>query len=173
VRGAGVVAAASSEATRGLSLARGAACAIDSAPAGLRERVREATAGAGVDVVLDPVGGAASEAALRSLAPGGRHVVVGFASGEIPRLPTNLLLLRNACLAGFEVGGWQRRRPDAAREVREQLHAWLASGRIAPHVGGRFPLERVAEALREVAERRATGKLVIEPGAAGGATHSA
>jgi NADPH2:quinone reductase len=167
--GARVVAAASSEAKRALCLAKGAAVAIDSAPAGLRERVREATGGAGVDVVLDPVGGAASEAALRSLAPGGRHVVVGFASGEIPRLPTNLLLLRNASLAGFELGGWQRRRPDAAREAREQLHAWLASGRIAPHVGGRFPLERVVEALREVAERRATGKLVIEPGA----THSA
>jgi NADPH:quinone reductase-like Zn-dependent oxidoreductase len=161
--GARVIAAASSEAKRGLCLAKGATAAVDSAPEGLRERVR-AAAPRGVDVVFDPVGGAASEPALRSLAQGGRHVVVGFAAGDIPRIPTNLLLLRNARLVGFELGGWLRHRPDAAREAKGTLHAWLAAGRIAPHVGGRFPLERVADALCAVAERRALGKLVIEPG---------
>ena len=170
-RGARVIAAASSEAKRALCLAKGAAAAIDPAPEGLRERVREAAGPRGVDVVFDPVGGAASEPALRSLAQGGRHVVVGFAAGDIPRIPTNLLLLRNARLVGFELGGWLRHRPDVAREPRDTLHAWLAAGRLAPHVGGRFPLERVADALREVAERRALGKLVIEPGA--GATQPA
>jgi len=100
-------------------------------------------------------------------------VVVGFAAGDIPRIPTNLLLLRNARLVGFELGGWLRHQPDAAREARDTLHAWLAAGRIAPHVGRRFPLERVAEALREVAERRALGKLIIEPGPTRGATPSA
>ena len=165
VLGARVIAAASSEAKRELCLARGAAAAIDVSPEGLRERVREVAGRGGVNVVLDPVGGAASEAALRSLARGGRHVVVGFAAGEIPRIPTNLLLLRNARLVGFELGGWRRHRAEAAQRADRTLAAWLASGRIAPHVGGRFPLEGVTEALRLVAERRALGKLLIEPGA--------
>jgi len=168
--GARVVAAASSEAKRALCRAKGAAAAIDSAPDSLRERVGEAAGKRGVDVVFDPVGGAASEPALRTLAQGGRHVVVGFASGEIPRIPANLLLLRNARLVGFEIAAWQRAQPEAMRTARETLHAWLAAGRIAPHVGGRFPLEQAAEALRQVAERRVLGKLVIEPAAASGAT---
>ena len=171
--GARVIAAASSEAKRALCLAKGAAAAIDSAPEGLRERVREAAGPRGAEVVFDPVGGAASEPALRALAQGGRHVVVGFAAGDIPRIATHLLLLRNARLVGFEVGGWLRHRPDAAREAQGTLRAWLAAGRIAPHVGGRFPLERSAEALRELAERRALGKLIIEPRPSGGATPSA
>jgi NADPH:quinone reductase-like Zn-dependent oxidoreductase len=162
-RGARVIAAASSDEKRALCLAKGAVLALDGAPAGLRERVREAAGRRGVDVVFDPVGGATTEAALRSLAHGGRHLVVGFAAGEIPRVPTNWLLLKNARLAGFEVGGWQRRHPAELREARETLHAWLAAGRIAPHVGGRFPLERAADALRLLAARRALGKLVIEP----------
>ena len=160
--GARVIAAASSEEKRALCRAKGAALALDSTPDGLRERVREAAGRAGVDVVLDPVGGGATEPALRTLAQGGRHVVVGFVAGEIPRIPTNLLLLRNARLVGFEIGGWLRHQPAAAREAKETLHAWLATGRIAPHVGGRFPLERTADALRLVAERRALGKLIIE-----------
>ncbi len=162
--GARVIAAASSEPKRALCLEEGAAAAIDSSPEGLRERVREVAGKAGVDVVLDPVGGAASEPALRSLAQGGRHVVIGFAAGEIPRIPTNLLLLRNARLLGFELGGWRRHQAEAARQGDRTLRAWLASGRITPHVGARFPLEGVAEALRLVAERRALGKLLIEPG---------
>jgi NADPH2:quinone reductase len=161
--GARVIAAASSEEKRALCAAKGAAAVLDPAPEGLRERVREAAGRGGVDVVLDPLGGAATEPALRALAAGGRHVVVGFASGEIPRIPTNLLLLRNAHLVGFEIGGWQRRHAEVAREARATLEGWLAAGRIAPHVGARFPLERTAEALRLVAERRALGKVVIEP----------
>jgi NADPH2:quinone reductase len=161
--GARVIAAASSDEKRALCVAKGAAAALDSAPEGLRERVREAAGKGGVDVVLDPVGGAATEPALRALATGGRHVVLGFASGEIPRIATNLLLLRNARLVGFEIGGWQRQHAGAAREARATLEDWLATGRIAPHVGARFPLARTAEALRLVAERRALGKLVIEP----------
>ncbi len=161
--GARVIAAASSAAKRALCLEQGAVAAIDSSPEGLRERVREAAGKAGVDVVLDPVGGAASEPALRSLALGGRHVVVGFAAGEIPRIPTNLLLLRNARLVGFELGSWRRHQAEAARRADSTLRDWLASGRITPHVGGRFPLAGVAEALRLVAERRALGKLLIDP----------
>jgi len=166
VLGARVIAVASSEAKRALCLEKGAAAAVDSSPEGLRERVREAAGKAGVNVVLDPVGGAASEPALRTLAHGGRHVVVGFAAGRIPRIPTNLLLLRNARLVGFELDGWRRHQAEAV-QADLTLRAWLASGRIAPHVGGRFPLEGVAEALRLVAGRRVLGKLLIEPGPPG------
>jgi NADPH2:quinone reductase len=163
--GARVIAAASSAEKRALCIAKGAAAAIDGTPEGLRERIREVAGKEGVNVVLDPVGGAASEPAVRALAQGGRHVVVGFAAGEIPRIAANLLLLRNARLVGFELGGWRRHQAEAARQADLTLRAWLASGRIAPHVGGRFPLEGVAQALRLVAERRALGKLLIEPGA--------
>jgi NADPH2:quinone reductase len=159
--GARVIALASSEEKRALCLAKGAAAALDAAPEGMRERVREAVAA--VDVVLDPVGGAATEAALRTLRYGGRHVVVGFAAGEIPRIATNRLLLRSARLVGFELGGWHRHEPEAAKDAGMTLTAWLGAGRIRPHVGGRFPLAGVALALREVAERRALGKLLIEP----------
>ena len=161
--GARVIAAASSEAKRALCLAKGAASAIDGAPEALRERIREIVGQAGVDVVLDPVGGAASEAALRTLGQGGRHVVLGFAAGEIPRIATNRLLLRNARLVGFELGGWRRHQADAACEAERTLGAWLGAGSIAPHVGGRFPLEGVVEALRRVSRREALGKLLIEP----------
>ena len=164
--GARVIAAASSEQKRALCLAKGAAGVVDSSPAGLRERVREAVGKRGVDVVLDPVGGAATEPALRSLAQGGRHVVVGFAAGEIPRIATNLLLLGNRRLVGFEIAGWQRDHTDEARESRATLESWLAAGRIAPHLGARFPLEETAAALRLVAERGALGKVVIEPASA-------
>ncbi|MEN8162449.1 MAG: NADPH:quinone oxidoreductase family protein [Myxococcota bacterium] len=160
--GAEVVAAASSEAKRAVCFEKGAAHAIDAAPHSLRDAVRSVAA-KGVDVVIDPVGGAATEPALRSLAHGGRHVVVGFAAGEIPRIPTNRLLLRNARLVGFELGGWQRHHPEVAKAGRATLEGWLAEGRIAPHVGARYPLARCAEALRLVAERRAVGKVLIEP----------
>jgi NADPH:quinone reductase-like Zn-dependent oxidoreductase len=163
--GARVIAAASSAEKRALCLAKGATAAIDGSPEGLRERIREVAGKAGVNVVLDPVGGAASEPAVRALVQAGRHVVVGFAAGEIPRIPTNLLLLRNARLVGFELGGWRRHQAEAAQQADGTLRTWLASGRIVPHVGGRFPLEGVAAALRLVAERRALGKLLIEPGA--------
>jgi NADPH2:quinone reductase len=159
--GARVIALAASEEKRALCLAKGAALALDGAPDGLRERVRAAAPA--VDVVLDPVGGAATEAALRTLGAGGRHVVVGFAAGEIPCIATNLLLLRNARLVGFEIGGWRRHCAEAAREAERMLSAWLAAGWIRPHIGGRYPLERAADALRAVAARRSLGKLLIEP----------
>jgi len=161
--GAHVIAAASSDEKRALCLAKGAERTLDSAPEGLRDRLREVLGGKGTDVVLDPVGGDATEAALRSLALGGRHVVVGFAAGGIPRIPTHLLLLRNARLLGFEIAGYQRLASADFGAGRAQLLELLGRGVLSPHVGARFPLEETTAALRLVADRRALGKIVIEP----------
>ena len=113
---------------------------------------------------LSPVGGAYSEPAFRSLAWKGRHLVVGFTAGDIPKLPFNLPLLKGASLVGVFLGGFLEREPQAARENARQLIEWLAAGAIRPHVSGSYPLERGVEALREVAERRVRGKVLIVPG---------
>jgi NADPH2:quinone reductase len=113
--------------------------------------------------VFDPVGGAMSEAALRATAWNGRFLVIGFASGEIARIPLNLPLLKGASIVGVFWGDFVRREPAAnGANVRDLMQA-LAAGRIRPLVSARYPLSRGAEALHAIAQRKATGKLVIEP----------
>jgi NADPH2:quinone reductase len=162
--GARVIAAASSEEKLALCRDYGAAETIDYSREDLREGVKRITGAKGVDVVMDPVGGAYSEAAFRSLAWNGRHLVVGFTAGDIPKLPLNLPLLKGAALVGVFLGGMLEREPQRARENARELVEMLAKGAIRPHVSGTYPLERGTEALREVAERRAKGKLLIVPG---------
>ena len=94
---------------------------------------------------------------------GGRFVVVGFASGEIPRIPLNLVLLKGVVIKGFEFRTFAEHAPEAARRDRAELLALFADGKVRPYVSSVYPLDRVADALREVAERRALGKVVIEP----------
>ena len=161
--GARVIAAASSEEKVKLCLDHGATDAIDYSKEDLREGVKRITAGRGVDVVMDPVGGAYSEAAFRSLAWGGRHLVVGFTAGDIPKLPLNLPLLKGSSLVGVFLGGLLQNDPQAARENARALVEMLAKGGIRPHVSATYPLERGTEALHEVAARRAMGKLLIVP----------
>ncbi|MFQ5512926.1 MAG: NADPH:quinone oxidoreductase family protein [Myxococcota bacterium] len=163
LRGAKVIAAASSPAKLRVCREHGADETIDYQTEDLRERIRTLTYGRGADVVLDPVGGAWTEAALRGLGFGGRLVVVGFASGEIPRVPTNRLLLRGTALLGLEIGSFLARRPREAGENERELLARLGDGRLRPHVSARYPLEETAAALRHVAERRAIGRVLIEP----------
>ena len=125
-------------------------------------RDRDITGG-GADVVIDPVGGAYSEAALRATRWGGRFVVVGFASGEIPRIPLNLVLLKGVVVKGFEFRTFAEHAPDAAQRDRDELSELFATGRVRPHVSAVFPLERTAEALRAMADRRVLGKVVVDP----------
>src|SRR5690606_14760009 len=106
----------------------------------------------GADVVVDPVGGPYAEQALRSTRWGGRFVTVGFASGEIPRIPLNLVLLKGVVVKGFEIRTFGEHAPEQSRRDNEELDALFAAGRIRPHIGARFPLERGAEALRFVAD---------------------
>jgi NADPH2:quinone reductase len=161
VLGARVIAGASSEDKLALCRARGAQHTIDYATENLRECIKTLTAGRGVDVVVDPVGGAYTEPALRSIAWRGRLLVVGFAAGDVPRIPLNLALLKGCAIVGVFWGDFVRREPDAFARSVEQLKAWWAAGKIAPHVSATYPLARAAEALTLMAARRALGKIVI------------
>ncbi len=159
--GARVIAAASTDEKLALCREYGAEEVINYAREDLRERIKVLTSGAGVDVVYDPVGGPYTEPMIRALAPGGRYLVVGFAAGDIPKLPLNLLLLKQASAVGVFWGGWARANPGANAKHMQTVLDWCASGRLKPHVSGTFPLDRFAEALRQVVDREAKGKVVI------------
>jgi NADPH:quinone reductase len=161
VLGGRVVAAASSPEKLRLCRERGAEQTIDYTREDLRLRIRELTDGA-ADVVIDPVGGAWSEQALRSVRWGGRFVTVGYASGEIPRIPLNLVLLKGVVVKGFEIRTFSEHAPEAAARDRAELDDLLVSGRVRPHVGSVYPLSDVAAALQSVADRRALGKVIID-----------
>src|SRR5690606_36840280 len=124
------------------------------------ERIRELTEGKGVDVVYDPVGGEYAEPALRSMAWGGRYLVIGFTAG-IPRLPLNLPLLKGCSIVGVFYGAFAKADPQRYAELREQLVEWLRQGRIQPAITARYSLEEAALALRLVADRKAVGKVML------------
>lgn len=159
--GAKVIAVASSEEKRAVCRQHGADAAIGYED--LREQVKALTDGKGADVVYDAVGGAVAEPAIRSLAWRGRYAVVGFASGEIPTIALNLLLLKGSSLVGVFWGEWVKREPKAWAAGLAQLMGWLQAGRLKPLISRRYALAEAPQALRDLAERRATGKLVIEP----------
>jgi NADPH2:quinone reductase len=158
-RGCKVVAAASTEAKRAFCLAQGADVAIDPG-ADPREIFKSLGR---LDVVLDPVGGDQTEAALRALAPRGRLLVVGFASGSIPKLPLNLALLKEVDIVGVQWGVFARREHEAEREIERDLVRLALEGRVRPLIHASFPLERGVEALRAIASREVMGKVVIVP----------
>jgi NADPH2:quinone reductase len=116
----------------------------------------------GADVVLDPVGGDLAEPALRCLRWGGRFVTVGYASGDIPRIPLNLVLLKGIEVRGFEFGAFARHAPDDLERNETELRELFASGRVRPHIGATFTLADTAQALRYVADGRAIGKVVLD-----------
>ena len=161
--GARVIAAASTDDKLELCRSRGAVETINYRTEDLRARVKELTDGRGVDVCYDPVGGELSEPALRSMAWNGRFLVVGFAAGDIPRIPLNLPLLKGCSVVGVFWGAFTGREPERNAANIDQLLAWLAEGRLRPHVSATYPLDRAAEAIGELAERRATGKVVVTP----------
>ncbi len=159
--GAKVVALASSEAKLAACRAAGAVATIDYSREDLKVRLKEVTDG-GADVVIDPVGGPYAEQALRAMRFGGRFVVVGFASGEIPRIPLNLVLHKGVSVVGFEMGSYVVRLADRAREEQERLLEMLADGRLRPTIDAVYPLSRIAEALVHVGDRRVIGKVVVD-----------
>jgi NADPH2:quinone reductase len=126
----------------------------------LRPRLREALPG-GADVVVDPVGGDLAEPALRALRWGGRFVTVGYASGTIPRIPLNLVLLKGISILGFEFLQFVQHHAEEIQRNEAELMDLLASGRVTPHIGARFPLDETAAALRWVADGNAIGKVVL------------
>ncbi|HXY92137.1 MAG TPA: NADPH:quinone oxidoreductase family protein [Acidimicrobiia bacterium] len=162
VLGARVLAAASSPAKLDACRAAGAEATVDYDTEDLKERIKEITGG-GADVVLDPVGGPYAEQALRATRWGGRFVTIGFASGEIPRIPLNLVLLKGVVVKGFEIRTFSEHAPEDARRDHEELDALFEAGKVHPHISAVYPLDRVADALTDLAERRAVGKVVLDP----------
>ncbi|MBL0170983.1 MAG: NADPH:quinone oxidoreductase family protein [Gemmatimonadaceae bacterium] len=161
--GARVIAAASSEEKLAVCRAHGADATINYSTQNLREAIKAATDGKGPNVIYDPVGGEYSEAAFRSIAWRGRYLVVGFANGEIPKLPLNLTLLKGASLVGVFWGEFAKREPKANAQAMRQLMGWLADGTIKPHISARYALADTAQALNDMAARKVTGKVVIVP----------
>jgi NADPH2:quinone reductase len=160
-RGARVIACASSEEKLSLCRDHGADATINYALQDLREGIAAVTGGAGIDVVYDPVGGAYTEPALRSLRWRGRLLVVGFAAGDIPRIALNLTLLKGCSIVGVFWGEFARREPERFAASIEQLRRWFREGRLKPPVTATFPLERAADALTLMAGRQVMGKLVL------------
>jgi NADPH2:quinone reductase len=162
ILGAQVIAAVSSQAKADLCIERGAIAAINYEASDLRTELRD-IAPEGLDVVIDPVGGPYAEAALRGMRWGGRFVTIGYASGEIPRIPLNLVLLKGPIVKGFEIRTFAEHEPDKSVRDQKELIALLAEGRIAPHISATYELNDTSAALRFVADRHATGKVLIVP----------
>jgi len=161
--GARVIAAASSDEKLELCRKHGADETINYETEDLKTTVRELTQGLGADVVYDPVGGKYAEPALRSTAWEGRYLVIGFAAGDIPRIPLNLTLLRGCSIVGVFWGSFVGRQPEDHRRNVTELMDWWREGRFTPYVSATYPLERAAEALRDVDGRRVLGKVVVTP----------
>jgi len=159
--GARVIACASSDEKLAICREHGADAGINYATQDLRERVKALTDGRGVDVVYDAVGGPYTEPAFRSLAWRGRLLVVGFAAGEIPKLPLNLALLKGASVVGVFWGDFTRREPREFADSVRQLERWFREGKLRPHVSQTFPLHQAAEALKLMAARQVKGKVVL------------
>lgn len=160
--GARAIAVASTEQKRAAALAAGAVHAIDPGVEDVKLRARE-LAGGGVDVVIDAVGGALAEPSLRALGVGGRYAVIGFASGTIPSLPLNQVLLNNRTVVGVDWGAWSMRNPTEQRALLDELVALVAAGRLHPTDPSTYRLDQAATALADLLERRVTGKVVLVP----------
>jgi NADPH:quinone reductase len=159
--GARVIATARGAERLAVARAHGAEDVIDTSAEDVRLRIRELTGGHGADVVFDPVGGALFTASLRSIAWGGRILVVGFASGDIPQIPANLLLVKHAAAVGFYWGSYRRHDPARVHAAFEQLLQWHGLGRIQPHVSEIRPLAEARSALELLLARKSTGKVVL------------
>jgi NADPH2:quinone reductase len=161
VLGARVIAAGSSEERLAACRAHGADATFNYTTGDLRQGLKELTAGRGCDVVYDCVGGSYAEPALRSTAWLGRYVVIGFASGEIPRFPLNLILLKHCDVIGVFWGEATARDPAPHRQHMEQVLTWIEAGRLKPRIGMTLPLAAGADGIRALDERRALGKVVL------------
>ncbi|HJV85765.1 MAG TPA: NADPH:quinone oxidoreductase family protein [Noviherbaspirillum sp.] len=161
--GARVIAAASSDEKLAICKEHGADAVINYSTQDLREAIKAATDGKGPDVIYDPVGGIYAEPAFRSIGWRGRYLVIGFANGEIPKLPLNLPLLKGASIVGVFWGEFTRREPKANQAAMQELLKWMAEGKLRPHISGRYALAETPHALNDMAARKVTGKVVIQP----------
>ena len=161
--GATVIACASSDDKLDFCRKLGADHLLNYASGDLKDALKKLTNGSGVDVIYDPVGGALTEQALRAIAWGGRCLVIGFASGDIPKLPLNLVLLKGCDVLGVFWGTHTQKEPDRHRANLAELLAWAAQGRIKPHIHRAYKFTEVAEALTAISRREVMGKVVLVP----------
>lgn len=161
--GARVIACASTDDKLAFCKAHGADAVINYSTEDLKERLRALTDGKGPDVIYDPVGDKYAEPALRAIAWQGRFLVIGFAGGEIPKIPLNLTLLKSCDIRGVFWGAFAQRDPKTNSANLAQVARWTAEKKLSLHVHATYPLERVAEALNEIGSRRAKGKVILKP----------
>jgi NADPH2:quinone reductase len=161
--GARVIAAASTDDKLAFCREHGAAEVINYTTEDLKDRVKALTSGNGVDVIYDPVGGSLAETALRGTAWQGRYLVVGFASGDIPKIPLNLVLLKGCQIVGVFWGSFAMREPAKNRAHADQIFRWVAEGKLRPAIDAVLPFDRAAEALGRLDARKVKGKLVLTP----------
>ena len=161
--GARVIAVASSDAKLQTAMDLGAAHGIDYTRADLKQALRDASDGHGPDVVYDCVGGDHAEAALRALRPGGEYIIIGFASGGIPKIPANIVLLKDCNVRGIHWSAAVDADPDGQRARLAELLGWVADGGLKPVPPDTRPLADIKAALTDIAERRAVGKIVLKP----------
>jgi len=159
--GAKVIAAASSADKLAVAKAAGADELIDYSQASLKDEIKRLTGGQGVDVIYDPVGGELFDQAVRGLAWNGRLLVVGFASGTIPQMAANLVLLKGAAVLGVFWGSFAQRQPEENAANFRQLFAWHAEGKLKPLVSQTYPLAEAGAAIEQLGQRKAVGKLVV------------
>jgi NADPH2:quinone reductase len=161
--GARVIACASTDAKLEFASEHGAHVGLNYANSDLRDGLKSLSGEHGVDVVYDPIGDRYAEPALRSLAWLGRYLVIGFAAGEIPRLPLNLTLLKGCDVRGVFWGAWIERDPEGHRANTAELLRWCAEGKLSAHVHATYPLPEAARALGDIAGRKVMGKVVLKP----------
>src|ERR1700688_2928363 len=163
IMGARVIACASSDEKLAFARSHGADETVNYASEDLRDALKKLGGEHGIDVVYDPVGGPYAEPALRSLGWEGRYLVVGFAAGEIPKLPLNLVLLKSCDIRGVLWGSWIRREPQAQRGLMTEIVRWSGEGKLSAHVQAVYPLAETAAALKAIADRKVMGKIVLRP----------
>jgi len=161
--GARVIAAASTDEKVAFCKEHGADAGICYGREDLKAQVKALTGGNGADVIYDPVGGSLSEPALRSIAWEGRYLVVGFAAGEIPKIPLNLALLKGCQIVGVFWGSFAMREPQRNRAHAVRIFAWIEEGKLRPHVDAVLPFAQAGEALERMARREVKGKIVLVP----------
>lgn len=163
ILGARVIACASSPEKLAFCKQHGADELLDYSKEDLKERLRALTNGEGADVIYDPVGGKYAEPAVRATAWEGRYLVIGFAAGEIPRIPLNLLLLRGSAALGVSWGQYTRRDPERFRAQIGEMLGWVKSGKLSPHIDHIFPLTEVKDAFAAISGRKVMGKVLLKP----------
>jgi len=163
VLGLKVIACASSDEKLAFAKQHGAELTINYAKEDLKEALKRAGGDKGIDIVFDPVGGSYAEVGVRSLGWKGRFLVIGFAAGDIPKIPLNLALLKGCDIRGVFWGAYMKRDPKDGRANLQKLMKWAAEGKISAHVDSTFPLAKTADALKVLADRKAMGKVILHP----------